>query len=169
MTIAALDDLQTALNAHHQRPDANTTIDFFEHLGHEVLGLGGRRCVIALDHGRVAKLAWRKAGLADNEIEARLWAQARPELQTLLCPIKDRTDAGVLIQTRCLPIHPYAVDGADQVLRQLASAGITDTATNLGLLDQRIVCYDFCVLRADVMREVLYGQDTLAHTLPPYL
>ena len=145
-----LSRLQEKLKANWESPDLPVALEICS--GTEVLGIGGRRIVIAADGG-VAKLAWKEAGLLDNEIEWLLWSSASSELRSLLCPTHALTAAGVALQELCLPVSFEALgQRGREAMHDLASHGISDVAVNLGLLDDRVVCYDYCAVSADLYR-----------------
>lgn len=120
----------------------------------EALGIGGRRLAVALSQDKIVKLAWRREGLVDNEIEWRLYSQAGDDLKQLLCPSLDLLDCGALVQKRCLPI----ATSNNEIVRKLASHGISDAAINLGLIGERMVCFDYCLLRPEKLRDLLGGE-----------
>jgi hypothetical protein len=39
-------------------------------------------------------------------------------------------------------------------MRRLATWGISDVAVNLGIFEQRLVCYDYCQIRGDLYQEL---------------
>lgn len=118
------------------------------------LGVGGRRIAVACGDNQVAKIAWKREGLVDNEIEWRLWQGADQELRDLLCPCLDLLDGGALIQARCLP----SAQSDSNLVRRLASYGISDAAINLGIYNQRLVCYDYCLLRPERLKQIIEGE-----------
>ena len=123
--------------------------------GLEALGIGGRRLAVGLDSGRVAKIAFKREGLVDNEIEWRLFSEAESDLRELLCPALSLTQSGALIQARCLPSAQYDA----RLVRQLAQYGISDAAINLGVYQGRMVCYDYCLLRPEKLREIISDEN----------
>jgi len=115
------------------------------------MGFGGRRFAVVIEGdsdggGLVAKLAWRQAGLADNELELRLWYEADKDLRELLAPTVAQTPLGVNLQGRCLPIAAGSMRSHSSLTRRLARAGITDAVLNLGIYQDRVVCYDYATL-----------------------
>lgn len=130
-----------------------------EEAGLTVLGVGGRRiCVAAERSGEVLKLAWQEGGVADNELEARVWDWASSQLRSLLCPVLGLEAEGILRQARCKPAAADALGYRGRLLcAELARCGISDCHVNLGLLADpeaeggwRIVCYDFCLVRPEL-------------------
>lgn len=122
-----------------------------------ILGIGGTRLAIEQGEDRVWKLAWREQGLLDNETEYRLWQSASPELREMLCPALDLSQAGALLQKRVQPISYEALGktGKD-VIARLAEYGITDVAVNCGILEGRVVVYDYSNISIDIHKK-LYG------------
>jgi len=119
-----------------------------EEAGFEILGIGGSRLVVALSEQLVVKMAWRSSGIADNEIESRLWSAATNDFRSFLAPVDfyDQ-DSGLSVQSRCQPIEyrPAALP----VIAALSVYGIVDGLVNLGLLSGKIVCYDYALLSAE--------------------
>lgn len=148
--------LQQRLADNFDQPDNSRLVLAAENYNLEALGVGGRRMTVLIDPNRVAKLAWRREGIVDNEIEWRLYNQADPELKQLLCPALELMDCGALVQERCIPI---AYQDAT-ITRQLASYGISDTAINLGLIGDKPVCFDYSMLGPEKMRQLLSGENS---------
>ncbi len=147
---------QEILSHHFGVPDPYRAQDILTDQGANVLAIGGRRIAVSIDNNYIAKIAWRRAGLADNEIEWRVWQTAKPDIQALLCPAVSFKDYGVLVQARCLPVSAEAYpEAARDLIRKLAEAGISDAAVNLGIYDQELVCYDYCLLRPELLRSLL--------------
>lgn len=121
----------------------------------EALGIGGRRIAVGLDDERVAKIAFKREGLVDNEIEWRLFQKAEAELRELLCPALALTASGALVQGRCLP----SAQSDAALVRQLAHYGISDAAINLGVYQGKMVCYDYCLLRPEKLREIISDEN----------
>lgn len=110
--------------------------------GLDIVGIGGRRAVVRSREG-VWKIPWGGSGERDNEIEWRIWQSADEKLRDLLCPITDRESRSIL-QTEVLPLSFEAAGSAGhKIIRELAQYGISDIAVNLGLLERRVVCYDY--------------------------
>jgi hypothetical protein len=153
--------LQEKLAQYHGNPDGGRALQIAQEYGYETLGLGGRRLALAISPAikqsgrvnRISKLAWRKEGLFDNEVEWRLWQHANNQLRERLCPALD-IDNGVLVQARCLPVNLEALREGQAIVRFLAQHGITDSAVNLGIYEQRVVCYDYCVLRYELIKKL---------------
>lgn len=158
MLIQLCDQLQERLSKHHENPSAERAVELLHQAGIMPLGLGARRVVVALDDDRVAKLAWRSQGLLDNEIEWRLYHRAVDDLKRLLCPALERRESRVLIQRRCLPVaFEAAGEAGREAMSRLASYGVSDVAVNLGLIDEHLVCYDYCVLKPELFSD-LFGE-----------
>lgn len=148
-----LDQLQALLAAEWDRPSARQALEICK--DHEILGIGGRRITIAGEEGFVYKLAWREAGILDNEIEWRVWQSAPDDLRDYLCRSHDLTLSGISKQDRCLPISAEALpDGGFQIMKSLARWGISDVSANLALIGENVVCYDYCVIRVDLFRDL---------------
>jgi hypothetical protein len=147
------DQLQKELAAQWHDPQPERALDICR--GHDLLGLGGRRIVLRSGQDEVVKLAWREAGVLDNEIEWRLWQGAEPELSGLLCPTLGISPEGSSLQALCLPVS-YEALGQEglEAMQRLAGWGIADVAVNLGILDQRLVCYDYCQIRGDLYHQL---------------
>lgn len=126
--------------------DPQRALQFFADLGIAVLGLGRSRLATAVpgNDQLVYKFAWRQLGLAENNLEYRVYQQASPELRQVLAPIDDLLASGVLVQGRCQPSELGAE--AAQVLQVLSGYGIVDGVVNLGRYQNRIVCYDYALL-----------------------
>jgi len=150
-----LDQLQEQITLLHTEEDDDVQLQIMaRHIcddhGLGIMGFGGRRFAIAVessgDTSLVAKLAWRQAGLADNELELRLWHEADKNLRDLLAPTISQTLLGVNLQGRCLPIAAGSMHAHSSLTRRLARAGITDAVLNLGIYQDHIVCYDYATL-----------------------
>lgn len=149
----SIDQLQDKLSEQFDNPNIEEVLIACQN--YEVLGLGGRRVVLSIGQEQVAKLAWRQSGLVDNMIEARIWQEAGRELRQHLCPLLQLRSSGVEIQTLCLPVAYEALGKeAYQTMRLLASYGISDSASNLALLEKRIVCYDYNVISAERYKQL---------------
>ena len=153
----ALDALQEQMSAAFANHTPRRALAACATGGFSVLGVGGRRLAVAAGAGLVAKLAFRREGLVDNELEWRVWRGASETLRELLAPTVGRTPGGVNLQRRCLPVSPDALELPHQLTRPLARAGITDAVLNLGLLDERVVCYDYALLAPERARMLLSG------------
>lgn len=126
--------------------DPQRVLQLCADLGIPVLGLGRSRLATPVpgnDH-LVYKFAWRQLGIAENNLEYRVYQQASDELRQVLAPIEALLDSGVLVQGRCQPSELGAE--AAQVLSILSGYGIVDGVVNLGRYQQRIVCYDYALL-----------------------
>jgi hypothetical protein len=107
---------------------------------------------VEIDGGLVAKVAHRPIGLRDNEIELRVYRRADAQLRDLLCPVLHLSPGGAVLARRCLPLSASPGDlTVSDTIRRLAGAGISDAAANLGLLDGRIVCYDYAQISARLL------------------
>lgn len=131
--------------------------------GLAVLGIGRRRVCVALCSERVAKLAWKPGGGADNVLEWRLWQSSPPALQGLLCPARGITGQDVLVMDRCVPVGVAHTQQMADLVASAAAYGITDTANNLGLLGTRLVIFDYAMV-APARARALLGQ-----TRPPQI
>jgi len=123
--------------------------------GYLVLGLGGRRFAIPFE-GMVAKLAFKPQGLADNHLEWLFYKAASPEVSRLLAPTYRHSPQGINWQGRCRPILVEDLDNAHILTRQLVQAGIGDVVINLGLYEDKVVCYDYALLRAETANKLLH-------------
>lgn len=149
------DDLQKKLSQSWGDPELEQALKVCE--AEEILGVGGKRIVIRADEDRVAKLAWKEAGVLDNEIEWRVWAGAEAALRELLCPTLEFRASGVSFQSLCLPLAFEALgERGRETMIELARYGISDVAVNLGVFGERIVCYDYCQIRGELFFE-LFG------------
>lgn len=123
--------------------------------GLEVLGIGSTRIGIALGKDRVAKIAWKPPGLFHNQFEFRLWHYAKLiEKRHLFVPSLEFGPDKPLIQARCLPTKFEATETFKKVISELSEVGIVDTAVNLGIYEERIVCYDYSVPSSDLFFRV---------------
>jgi hypothetical protein len=150
----SIDDLQKELAESFTSPTTDRTISLCKKYGFEALGLGGQRIAVAWGEDQVAKLAWRKEGLVNNEIEWRLYSQAPKALQKLLCPSDQLLPCGALLQKRCLP----SADCDPKIIKELISWGISDAAVNMGFRDGSLVCYDYCFLSPSRLREIISNE-----------
>lgn len=131
------------------------------------IGVGKSRIVLSdpsrSEPASVLKLAWRESGVVDNLIESRLWERSESiGASDLLCPTLSLSDSGVIRQQRCLPIawDPLESDSPHwEIVKRLAAAGISDAAVNLGLIGERVVCYDYCSVSASLAVELLRDEE----------
>lgn len=152
-----LDELQQMLGSTWDRPDPERAIEICSEF--DVLGLGGRRIVLAAGSG-VAKLAWQPSGIFENEIEHRLYGSASPGLASLLCPVLGQSPKGILFQSLCTPTSFEALgERGRRVMQRLAGAGISDVAVNLGLFEGRVVCYDYATISVRLWGELFGDPD----------
>jgi hypothetical protein len=147
-TFQQLEELQYQLM--NSKPDPQLLFSHCHNAGFTPLGLGSARIGLQLDN-QVAKVAWKESGIISNLIEDRVWNSASEDLKQYLAPCLSISEKyHVLIQARCLPVSASIIDPEIQNMIGLLSAyGITDIAVNLGLYDQRIVCYDYAMIRPE--------------------
>jgi hypothetical protein len=143
-----LEDLQHQLIT--SKPDPQLLFSHCYNAGFNPLGIGSARIGLQMDD-LVSKVAWKESGIISNLIEDRVWNSASEHLQNYLAPcVSISSKSHVLIQKRCLPITASIIDPEIQNMIGLLSAyGITDIAVNLGLYDQRVVCYDYAMIRPE--------------------
>lgn len=124
--------------------DPERSLQFFADIGIPVLGIGRSRIAIRGPEESVYKLAWRPLGLAENQLEVRVYQQAPDDLRQVLAPIISPLESGAIQQGYCQPVSLGSE--AAEVLRTLSQYGIVDGVMNLGRYQQRIVCYDYALL-----------------------
>ena len=107
--VEELDDMASLLQLFRPR-GASTKAPLraaLEREGHEVLGEGGARVVVALDARWVAKIAFCRHGLEQNQAEAEQWSSLqRTPAGELLAEVRGLTDSGyVLVMERADPVE----------------------------------------------------------------
>ena len=119
----------------------------------DLIGLGGKRLALRAREGGVWKIPWREKGAWDNEIEWRVWQGADLELRSMLCPLLGRQSQSVR-QASCRPVA-FTEIGAQglEIVSCLAKYGISDSAVNLGWYENRLVCYDYAYISAELFRK----------------
>ena len=147
-----LERVQHELSAHERERFSPQLLARVQAAGFQPLGVGSHRLVVALPDDRVAKLALREIGQRDNEVEWHVYRNMDEPLRTWLCEPLELTAGRVLIQRRCLPISlSHTEPLVQEVVRLLARAGIADVAVNLGVVDQKLVCYDYAQVSAELL------------------
>jgi hypothetical protein len=112
----------------------------------DILGIGNTRIAVLLNQDQVAKLAFKPTGLFHNQFEANLYQYAKSiKQENLLAPVIDYQLDGLLIQARCLPVKFQAVQEHLDLINDLSRLGVTDVGVNLGIYQERLVCYDYSV------------------------
>jgi hypothetical protein len=167
-TIARLEAVAFDLAALHDDPDPVAAARLISDAGLAVLGAGRRRVSAAIDDQHVAKFAWRGEGLADNQVEELIWRRAPQELREVLCPVVIRTFQGALVMRRCVPLNSDTLSDRtwSPIQRMLARYGIVDTSVNVGVLEGRLVVYDYAMVRPELYRQLMNAPAS-DHAGPP--
>lgn len=126
--------------------------------GWEILGIGGERLALAINEEEVWKVAWRESGLVASETEYLLWRRSSASLRALLCPSLEITPGGSLRQRRVQPVSYDALGNqGPKIIKTMAQYGITDVAINCGVLEERVVVYDYSTI-SPKLRDSLYRE-----------
>lgn len=150
--------------------DQEAAVKSITESGYTILGIGVSRIGVAIDEKTIAKLAWRESGLVDNLLESKLTDYIKENdpritpqqislnkelrLADMIVPVQQYYD-GSITMPRCLPVNYQQTDVAHrQIVQALSKFGITDSAVNLGLLEGRLVCFDYCYISDKLYRQL---------------
>jgi hypothetical protein len=119
----------------------------------DILGIGNTRIAILINQETVAKLAFKPTGLFHNQFEANLYKYAESIARDfLLAPVIEFDE--FLIQARCLPIKFQNNQDHLDLINQLSKLGVIDVGVNLGIYQNRLVCYDYSIPSPELFFQV---------------
>lgn len=139
--LKGLDNLQRQID--HDSGDMGEVARLCDDFGFPALAFGAGRVAVLCSDDIIAKLYWRPAGQVANLIEKEIWVRSPQEIRELLCPVIDASPGGAVLMERCIPTPAEALNEAGQIITSLSAWGVLDSRVNLGLLDNRVVCYDY--------------------------
>lgn len=119
------------------------------------MGIGSTRIGIQLDDKTVAKVAWKPSGLFRNQFESHLFSYLLSiKKEALFAPVISWKAEDPLMQALCFPVKFEATDDFKNLISDLAKIGVTDAAVNVGLFQNRLVCFDYSSPSVDLFFKV---------------